>query len=117
AIETISVGDRSLWQIIPANNRLFIRPMQKGITTNMTLLTNKRAYQFDLKSLGEGDKNDNVVYVVKFLYPKPIVYTPPPPPPPPPVMQAPPPPPPVAQMPPPPPPVADLTPKPVPAVY
>lgn len=68
-IETISVGERSLWQIIPAANRLFIRPMQENISTNMTVLTNRRAYQFDLKSVGMTDKDANNIYVAKFIYP------------------------------------------------
>lgn len=93
AIDTISVGDRSLWQIIPVANRLFIRPMQQGISTNMTLITNKRSYQFDIKSLGAEDKDDDVVYVAKFIYTSAPVYEappmPPPPPPPPPVAQSP----------------------------
>ncbi len=66
-IQTISVGDRSLWQIIPAGNRLFVRPMTDDITTNMTLLTNKRSYEFELKSVSE--KNESNVYVVRFSYP------------------------------------------------
>lgn len=67
-VQTISVGDRSLWQIIPAGNRLFIRPMTENISTNMTLLTNKHSYEFDLKSVDE--KNESNVYVVRFNYPE-----------------------------------------------
>ena len=67
-IETISVGDRSVWQIIPANNRLFIRPMVSGASTNMTVLTNKHAYQFDLKSTGTEEKDAENIYVAKFIY-------------------------------------------------
>lgn len=67
-IQTISVGDRSLWQIIPSGNRLFIRPMDEDVTTNMTVITNRHSYQFDLKSLGEG-KGGNL-YVAKFMYPE-----------------------------------------------
>ena len=66
-IDTISVGDRSVWQIIPAGNRIFIRPMDEDITTNMTILTNKHSYQFDLKSLA-ADKTEGNIYVAKFLY-------------------------------------------------
>lgn len=70
-IQTISVGDRSLWQIIPSANRLFIRPMEQDIITNMTVLTNKRSYQFDLKSVAAETKETkgNIVYVAKFFYP------------------------------------------------
>ncbi|MDX2113122.1 MAG: TrbG/VirB9 family P-type conjugative transfer protein [Alphaproteobacteria bacterium] len=67
-VETISVGDRSLWQIIPSGQRLFIRPMVDGLVTNMTVITNRRSYHFDLKSLPE-DSEEKPVYVVRFHYP------------------------------------------------
>ena len=67
-VETISVGDRSVWQIIPAGNRLFIRPMDEDVTTNMTVLTNKHSYQFDLKSIAS-DKSEGNIYVARFVYP------------------------------------------------
>lgn len=67
-IQTISVGDRSLWQIIPSGNRLFIRPMTEGISTNMTLITDKRTYEFDLKSVDK--KNESNIYVARFIYPE-----------------------------------------------
>ncbi len=70
-IQTISVGDRSLWQIIPAGNRMFIRPMSQDVITNMTILTNKRSYQFDLKAVPE-DKEGANIYVAKFVYPEDI---------------------------------------------
>jgi type IV secretion system protein VirB9 len=67
-IETISVGDRSFWQIIPAGNRMFIRPMDEDVTTNMTVITNLRSYQFDLTSIPADSKEGNI-YVAKFVYP------------------------------------------------
>lgn len=69
-IQTISVGERSLWQIIPSGSRIFIRPMDDDVTTNMTVITNARTYQFDLKS-GSGalEENPRLVYVARFVYP------------------------------------------------
>ncbi len=67
-IETISMGDRSLWQIIPSGQRLFIRPMDDDVITNMTIITNRRSYQFDLKSL-PADSKEKPLYVVSFTYP------------------------------------------------
>ena len=69
-VETISIGDSYAWKITPIGNRLFIRPIEKNVYTNMTILTNKRSYQFDLvaKELDEGDEK-NLVYIVKFYYP------------------------------------------------
>lgn len=70
-IQTISVGDRTGWQIIPSGQRLFIRAMEKEAHTNMTVVTNKRAYQFDLYSAPPGKRGwDELVYVVRFYYPE-----------------------------------------------
>lgn len=66
---TISVGDRSFWQIVPSGNRLFIRPMNEDVTTNMTVITNRHSYQFDLKSIGVNEDEGNI-YVAKFTYPR-----------------------------------------------
>lgn len=70
-IETISLGDSYAWKITPLGNRLFVRPLEKNIKTNMTILTNRRAYQFDIvaKELDIGEEAD-LVYQIKFLYPK-----------------------------------------------
>lgn len=69
-IETISMGDSYAWKITPLANRLFIKPMEKNIRTNMTILTNRRTYQFDLvaKEL-DGEDDQDLVYVIRFYYP------------------------------------------------
>ena len=69
-VKTISLGDSYAWKITPLENRLFIKPMEKNIRTNMTILTNKRSYQFDIvaKELNDEDDQD-LVYVVRFYYP------------------------------------------------
>ena len=45
--------------------------MEKNARTNMTIITNKRTYQFDIVSQ-EFNKDDisQLVYVVSFFYPK-----------------------------------------------
>lgn len=70
-IRTISIGDRSLWQVVPSGHRIFIRPMDDNVTTNMTVITSRYTYQFDLKS-GRGSlrSNPNMVYVARFTYPE-----------------------------------------------
>jgi type IV secretion system protein VirB9 len=69
-IETVSVGDRVGWQIIPAGRRLFIRAMEENAHTNMTIVTNQRAYQFDLRSSGADAVfgSEALTYVVRFFY-------------------------------------------------
>jgi type IV secretion system protein VirB9 len=69
-IETISVGDRSGWQIIPAGQRLFVRAMEDRAHTNMTVVTSRRAYQFDLEAVEPTKQGyEELVYVVRFFYP------------------------------------------------
>ncbi|PZP86283.1 MAG: hypothetical protein DI582_03495 [Azospirillum brasilense] len=85
-IETVSVGDRVAWQIIPAGRRLFIRAQEENARTNMTVVTNIRAYQFDLMSSSADAVfgSEELVYVVRFYYPKenagmiPAIYAAPP---------------------------------------
>lgn len=70
-IDTISVGDRVAWQIIPAGGRLFIRAMEENARTNMTVVTNFRAYQFDLRSSPSEAVfgSEQLTYVIRFYYP------------------------------------------------
>lgn len=70
-IDTVSVGDRVAWQIIPAGRRLFIRAMEENAHTNMTIVTNLRAYQFDLRSSSADAVfgSEELTYVVRFFYP------------------------------------------------
>ena len=72
SIDTISVGDRVAWQIIPAGRRLFIRAMEENAHTNMTIVTNVRAYQFDLRSSAATAVfgSEELTYVVRFYYPQ-----------------------------------------------
>ena len=70
-IKTISVGDTYAWKVTPLGNILFINPMEKNMRTNMTIITNKRTYQFDLVSREFDQSSINeLVYVIRFYYPK-----------------------------------------------
>ena len=67
-IENVAVGDSSAWQITP-NRRaslLFVKPLNSHSRTNMTVVTDRRTYMFDLVS---GDKAAAPVYALKFSYP------------------------------------------------
>lgn len=70
-IEMISVGEAFAWRITPSGKRLFIRPLEISAHTNMTIITNKRTYHFDIKS-GEydGKADEELVYTVRFYYPQ-----------------------------------------------
>lgn len=70
-IDTVSLGDPVGWQITPSENRLFIKAMMDKAHTNMTVITDKRTYQFDLHSSIPGEQDwEELVYVVRFYYPE-----------------------------------------------
>ena len=69
-IVSISMGDTTSWQIVPAGHRIFIKPMEPEATTNLTLITNKRTYFFELYAEETTDIRDpGMVFNVKFIYP------------------------------------------------
>lgn len=69
-VATISMGDSYAWKLNPIGNRLFIKPLEDDMHTNMTIITNKRAYQFDLFSQKvDANLNKELVYVMRFYYP------------------------------------------------
>jgi type IV secretion system protein VirB9 len=69
-VVSISMGDTTAWQIVPAGYRIFIKPMEEDATTNMTLITNKRTYFFELYAEEAEDIRDpNMVFNVRFIYP------------------------------------------------
>ena len=69
-IEIISLGEAYPWKITPIGKRLFIRPIQIDITTNMTVITTKRTYQFEITGLAFDERtNENLIYSVNFFYP------------------------------------------------
>jgi type IV secretion system protein VirB9 len=69
-VVSISMGDTTSWQIVPSGSRIFIKPMEQDATTNMTLITNKRTYFFELYAQETTDIRDpDMVFNVKFLYP------------------------------------------------
>ncbi len=70
-IEMISVGEAFAWRLTPAGKRLFIRPLEISAHTNMTIITNRRIYHFDIRSDEfTGKADEDLVYTVRFFYPQ-----------------------------------------------
>ena len=68
-IGTISMGDSTAWQIVPQENRLFLKPIGDYPQTNMTIITNKRIYHFELDAKdAKGIRDKDLIYYVKFVY-------------------------------------------------
>ncbi len=71
-VETVAVGDSSGWQITPnaAANLLFVKPMGLVAPTNMTIVTSKRRYNFELVTRsGVRAPRGEIIYALRFRYP------------------------------------------------
>lgn len=75
-IQDIAIGDEQAWSIVPRGGHLFIKPKQTNADTNVTVVTNKRAYQFALvvqprDAHDEGAWRDpNLIFSLSFRYPE-----------------------------------------------
>jgi type IV secretion system protein VirB9 len=67
-IENVAVGDSNAWQIQPnkAQTILFVKPLEPSARTNMTVVTDKRTYLFDLVA----SPRNSPLYVLQFQYPE-----------------------------------------------
>lgn len=67
-IENVAVGDSAAWQITPNKraNLLFVKPLEPTAQTNMTVVTNKYTYLFDLVASPKAKP----LYILTFTYPK-----------------------------------------------
>lgn len=68
SIENVAIGDSQAWQVTPNKraNLLFVKPLTSTAATNMTVVTNKRTYLFDLVA----SPNNRPLYVMRFTYPE-----------------------------------------------
>ena len=67
-IENVAIGDSQAWQVTPNKraNLLFVKPLAASAATNMTVVTDRHTYLFDLVA-SAGAKP---LYVLKFTYPE-----------------------------------------------
>ena len=58
SVQSIAAGDTAQWELTPTKNRknIFVKPRYEGLETSMTIITDKRTYQFVMKSTGDGKK-------------------------------------------------------------
>lgn len=70
-VGTISMGNPSLWLFENLGNRLFLKPVgEDNSETNMTIITNKRVYHFELMAKeAKGITDKDLIFVVRFVYP------------------------------------------------
>lgn len=66
-IENVAIGNSQTWQVTPNKraNILFVKPLEPRAATNLTVVTSKRTYLFDLVA----SPNAKPLYVLRFDYP------------------------------------------------
>jgi type IV secretion system protein VirB9 len=68
-IENVAIGDSQAWQVTPNRraNLLFVKPLSERAATNMTVVTDKRTYLFDLVA---SPASRTPLYMLSFSYPQ-----------------------------------------------
>jgi type IV secretion system protein VirB9 len=68
-IENVAIGDSQTWQVTPNKraNLLFVKPLADRASTNMTVVTDRHTYLFDLVA---SPAHRNPLYVLAFTYPE-----------------------------------------------
>jgi type IV secretion system protein VirB9 len=66
-IENVAIGDSQSWQVTPNKraNLLFVKPLAANASTNMTVVTDRHTYLFDLVASASA----RPLYVLRFTYP------------------------------------------------
>jgi len=66
-IENVAIGDANAWQVTPNKraNMLFVKPLAAAARTNLTVITDRHAYHFDLVA----SASSRPLYVLRFTYP------------------------------------------------
>ena len=67
-IENVAIGDSATWQVTPNKraNILFVKPLEPRAATNLTVVTSKRTYLFDLVA----SPSAKPLYLMRFAYPE-----------------------------------------------
>jgi type IV secretion system protein VirB9 len=69
----LGAGDIEGLAFASQGNHLFLKPKASKVSTNLTVLTNRREYQFDYTANASrpDSREPDVTYVLRFTYPKP----------------------------------------------
>lgn len=75
-VKDIACGDSAAWDIVARENNLFVKPRAQHADTNMTVITNRRTYNFELIVLPfpanstSAWRDKNLIYSLAFQYPQ-----------------------------------------------
>ncbi|MGY4831817.1 P-type conjugative transfer protein VirB9 (plasmid) [Sphaerotilaceae bacterium SBD11-9] len=74
-IKDVALGDTQAWEVRPRTSHLFIKPKAKQADTNLTVITDRRVYQFALMVQPSDVKdekawrNPDLIFSLSFKYP------------------------------------------------
>ena len=68
-IESVALGSSDAWDVTPSQrgDHLFLKVLVPGVSTNMTVITDRRTYLFDLQPIAS--PTADMAYVVRFAFP------------------------------------------------
>lgn len=76
SVEQIAMGDKEAWEVAPVDNHIFIKPKGDEATTNMTVVTSRRVYNFELSAHwsqnGAHPHPNDMFFQINFRYPEEI---------------------------------------------
>jgi type IV secretion system protein VirB9 len=64
----LGAGDIEALSFIGKDNHLFLKPKAVKVATNITVLTNRRQYQFDYTATQRAANEADVIYSLRFVY-------------------------------------------------
>lgn len=72
-VQQIAMGDKKAWEVAPVENHLFLKPVGDKAATNMTVITSRRVYNFELSAHwsrnGAHPRPNDMFFQVNFRYP------------------------------------------------
>lgn len=66
-VQYLTLGDTIAWQAHPMGHRVHLKPVEPKAVTNLTVITDRRAYYFRLTASAPRDKLD-ATYLLRFTY-------------------------------------------------
>ena len=68
----LAAGDNKALDVGYEANHLVLKPLAEKVATNITVITNRRVYQFDYSASAERPDPDrqDVIYSLRFIYPQ-----------------------------------------------
>lgn len=76
SVKDVALGDDQAWKVKPRGNHIFIKPQATNADTNLTIISDRRTYQFVLvvqpRSVKDASAyaDTNLVYSLTFNYPQ-----------------------------------------------